>query len=67
MSKVINITPTWSGMLPMYLAVIRNSESTKSIRAAESELRRMADLADRYNAMLENDRKAALATREAAP
>lgn len=43
----IDLTPTWSGMLPLLLANIE-SGSFEGRKAAEGELRRMAALADKY-------------------
>lgn len=49
MSRTIDITPTWSGILPLLL--VAYSEGTDKGRAsALAELRRMAALADLYGA-----------------
>lgn len=45
--QMIDITPTWRGLLPLYLAA-HDSGSFNAIKEAESELGRMADLADLY-------------------
>jgi len=45
--RVIDITPTWRGLLPLYLAAYKDG-SFNAIKEAESELCRMADLADIY-------------------
>lgn len=46
-SKTIDVTPTWSGILPSLLTLLQ-SPSLKARNLAESELRRMAGLADGY-------------------
>lgn len=46
-TKTIDLTPTWQGILPSLIALL-NSDSLKSRQVAESELRRMAGLADGY-------------------
>jgi hypothetical protein len=43
-SKTVDVTPTWQGILPALL----QSDNPKSRQVAESELRRMAGLADGY-------------------
>ncbi len=47
----IDMTPTWRGMLPLLLELYENSNATGR-QTAISELRRMADAADAYNASL---------------
>lgn len=44
----IDMTPTWSGILPALIAIIANGETVEARKTAEAELRRMAGLADRY-------------------
>lgn len=44
----VDITPSWEGVLPIYLAVIENSSSPHARKVAMDELRRMAKLADAY-------------------
>lgn len=44
----IDITPTWSGILPALIAIVENGETVEAHKTAEAELRKMADLADRY-------------------
>ena len=46
-SKTVDVTPTWQGILPALLTLLQ-SENPKSRDLAESELRRMAGLADGY-------------------
>lgn len=46
-SKTVDVTPTWQGILPALLALLQ-SDNPKSRDLAESELRRMAGLADGY-------------------
>lgn len=45
--KTIDATPTWEGILPLYIAGIE-SGSFEGIKNATEELRRMARLADLY-------------------
>lgn len=45
--QMIDITPTWRGLLPLYLAA-HGSGSFNAIKESEGELARMADLADLY-------------------
>lgn len=45
----IDLTPTWAGVLPIYLAVLENPNAGHDGRtAAREELARMAKLADLY-------------------
>ena len=46
-TQTIDVTPTWQGILPALLALLQ-SDNLKSREIAESELRRMAGLADGY-------------------
>ncbi len=48
--EVILVTPTWEGVLPMLLAVMRDG-TAEGRRSAAGELRRMAQAADRFNAI----------------
>lgn len=52
--QMIDATPTWRGLLPMYLAA-HESGSFNAVKEAESELRRMADLADLYVKLAKHD------------
>lgn len=45
--QTIDITPTWSAILPLLLAAYEGG-TFEGKHAAESELRRMAKLADAY-------------------
>ena len=47
MTKTVDLTPTWQGILPALLNLLQ-SDNLKSRQIAESELRRMAGLADGY-------------------
>lgn len=52
MTKTINIRPTWSGILPMMLAVISNPKASKESRKVIiEELERMATYADNWVAL----------------
>lgn len=44
---MIDMTPTWVGILPLYLAALVDGTPTAQ-SAAREELRRMAELADAY-------------------
>lgn len=44
-TKTIDCTPTWSGILPVILALIQNPNTKKD---GMIELKRMAELADAY-------------------
>lgn len=46
-SQTINVTPTWEAILPLLLAVYTDGNFTGR-KESEAELRRMAQLADRY-------------------
>lgn len=46
--RTIDLTPTWSGILPGLLEVIENGDSFAARDTARAELRRMARLADAY-------------------
>lgn len=48
MTQTIDITPTWSALLPALIAVARDG-TEEGRRAALSELRRMAQAADQLN------------------
>lgn len=47
MAKTIDLTPTWAGILPALLAVIQDGNS-EGKRQAEIELRRLAQVADKF-------------------
>ncbi len=42
----IDITPTWSGVLPVYLEILSSSGNVESKKMVHEELKRMAKLAD---------------------
>jgi hypothetical protein len=46
-TQTVDLTPTWQGILPALLNLLQ-SDNPKSRQLAESELRRMAGLADGY-------------------
>lgn len=46
----IDLTPTWSGLLPVMVHVLQHSESESSKRDIADELNKMARAADRWNA-----------------
>lgn len=51
--QTIDITPTWSGLLPAMLQVIANPDASFESRAAiTEELERMAKIADIYVAQV---------------
>lgn len=50
MTKTIDATPSWESLIPVLMYVIRNAESTKTLKDMEQELRNMAQAADRWNA-----------------
>lgn len=45
--QTVDITPTWSAILPLLLAVYKDG-NFQGIKEAEGELKRMAQLADLY-------------------
>lgn len=53
--KTIDLTPTWSDILPVMLAVIQNPDAPQESRTVMfAELGRMAKVADRYVAFQKN-------------
>lgn len=55
MAREEKVTPTWSGLLPIYIMAIRNADldtgdGAKGYDAAVAELKNMAIAADRWNA-----------------
>ena len=46
-TKTVDLTPTWQGILPALLNLLQ-SDNLQTRQIAESELRRMAGLADGY-------------------
>ncbi|AKM09368.1 hypothetical protein [Croceicoccus naphthovorans] len=55
----IDLTPTWSEILPALLRLYAEGSTSKVKRTAEEELRRMAALADRYVAAQDDLKEAA--------
>lgn len=49
--RTIDMTPTWVGILPALIAIIENGNEAGK-RNAYEELRRMAEIADDYNAFV---------------
>ena len=49
-TKTIDLTPTWTEILPALLAIWDKSEGGKNV--AMGELMKMAELADLYNEMV---------------
>jgi hypothetical protein len=48
--KTINITPKWSGIIPVLLEILKRPEiDAKSKQLAEEEIIRMAKIADSAN------------------
>ena len=52
MTKTIDVTPTWQGILPSLLILLK-SERTSAREVAENELVRMARLADKMMVQFE--------------
>lgn len=48
-TDAIDMTPTWESVLPILIAALRCGNSTGR-KAAEAELKRMAQAADKFNA-----------------
>jgi hypothetical protein len=46
--KAIDISPTWLGVAPVMIEIIKSSNSPKSIQVANEELLKMARVADKY-------------------
>ena len=46
-TQTVDLTPTWQGILPALLNLLQ-SDNLQTRQIAESELRRMAGLADGY-------------------
>jgi hypothetical protein len=51
----IDLTPTWSGILPALLALLEAGGEARA--TAEKELRKMADAADKWNAYCDAEAK----------
>lgn len=48
LAQTIDMTPTWSSLLPVYLEAITERKNKVSYDSAMQELKRMAALADKY-------------------
>lgn len=48
--RVIDVTPTWSALLPLLLEIAANGNTTDARWTAKAELMRMAQAADKWNA-----------------
>lgn len=48
MIRTISITPTWEGVLPMLVEIAIHGTTPTARNEAMGELRRMAQLADKY-------------------
>ncbi len=46
--KTIDITPTWLGLAPVIIDIVKNSPTPESTKIAEEELLKMARVADKY-------------------
>ena len=51
--ETINVTPSWQAVLPSLLAVLQSATNAEARKIATGELRRMADLADKYCSLVE--------------
>lgn len=51
MAKTIDCTPTWTGVLKYYLAVLEDG-TTEGKKLATQELYNMAKAADQYNELI---------------
>lgn len=50
--ETVDVTPTWAGLLPALLMVLDNPKASRESRQIiAEELARMADAADKYNAI----------------
>lgn len=63
-TKTLDITPTWSSILPVLLTAY--SDHPPSMALVEGELKRMAQLADLYVEHQEKEQEAKQATKDAA-
>ena len=48
--EMIDMTPSWSGILPALLVVLEGGTNEANKRSIREELQRMADAADKWNA-----------------
>ena len=56
MAKFIDATPTWEAILPIVLTAYTDGETAETKRNAYEELRRMAQIADTYNEIVNNQK-----------
>jgi hypothetical protein len=48
--ETMDCTPTWSGILPLYLSILEDNSSKQNAKdSARAEIKRMATIADAYN------------------
>ncbi len=50
-NRTINLTITWEGIMPGLIEIIRHGETVEAVKMAESELLRLARIADKYVAI----------------
>ena len=62
-TKTVDLTPTWQGILPALLDLVR-SDNYKTREIAERELRRMAGLADGFIEAAREAQRAGLTSTE---
>ena len=48
--ETIDVTPTWSGLVPVLSLVLQRSDSEQARREVTEELMKMAKAADQWNA-----------------
>jgi hypothetical protein len=54
MPRMVNLTPTWTGIYRVFIGVLENPDAGfEGRRAAYSQLASMADAADKWNAHCE--------------
>jgi hypothetical protein len=57
--KTIDLTPTWETAVRIYMAVLRNPEAdSEAIAGAESEILRVARIADAFHNAIRHESKA---------
>ena len=58
MQETIDITPTWSALVPVMVEVLKSPTANNSAKAeATQELLRLAKIADNQNERIKNDTK----------
>ena len=58
--KIIDVTPTWSDILPTYLRIFEDSKqcgADSARKIAIDQLQIMAELADKYNETVKKDKR----------